>query len=482
MQRIIIIGAGFGGLCMGIGLRRAGIDSFILLEKAASLGGTWRDNTYPGAACDVPSFQYCFSFEQKTDWSRRWAPQAEILDYMEHCADKYGLRPHLRFGAEVQAARFDGEAELWEVTLAGGETLQCEILISAVGQLHRPFIPEILGQDNFTGEQFHSARWNHTCDLRDRDVAVIGNAASAVQLVPEVAKLARRLSVFQRSANWLLPRGERPYPPLARWAFAHVPLAARLHRLWIFLRYEMLWPVIRGKRPGIVRRVERMFRAYLKRQIRDPALREKLVPDYPLGGKRLLISDDYFAALDRDDVALVTDPIDRFTTDAIVTRDGSRHPADCVIYATGFRTTEFLQPMEVTGEDGQRLQDQWQHGARAYLGITVSGFPNFFMLYGPNTNLGHNSILFMLECQCRYVLRCIRELDRRGARTLDVKPAAMEDFDARVQRELSKTVWARTDGSWYRDASGRITNNWSGSTLRYWWMTRRPRFRDYRFS
>ncbi|TMB47037.1 MAG: NAD(P)/FAD-dependent oxidoreductase [Deltaproteobacteria bacterium] len=479
MASIAIIGSGFSGLCLGIQLKRAGIESFTIFEKSNRLGGTWRDNTYPGAACDVPSFAYCFSFEQKTDWSRKWSPQEEIRDYMEHCAQKYDVLRHIRFSTEIAGARFDEGESVWRLRTMDGEEIKVDVLVSAVGQLSRPHIPDIPGIEGFRGERFHSARWNHDVDLSGKRVAVIGNAASAIQFVPQIAPRVQQLTVFQRSANWLLPRGDRAYSEREKRLFGRLPFLARLYRRWIWLQLEMRFPLFRGNRL-IAAMVRRLAERNLREQVADPRLREVLVPDYPVGGKRILISDDYYQALGRENVELVTSGIDHVTEDGIVTRDGATHPADVLIFATGFQSTAFLVPMRIEGRDGRSLESEWAGGARAYLGITVAGFPNFFMMYGPNTNLGHNSIIFMIECQTRYVLEAIRTLAKRELASLDLRPEVLDAYNARIQSELAHTVWAATGKSWYKTEAGQITNNWSGSTVRYWWSTRRFDREHYR--
>jgi len=477
-RRIAIIGSGFGGVCVGIQLKQAGIDSFTIYEKASGLGGTWRDNTYPGAACDSPSFAYCYSFEQKTDWTRKWSGQAEILGYLEHCADAYGLRPHLCFGTEIASARFDEEGSLWRLRTTAGEEIEADVLVSSVGQLNRPALPDIPGLERFQGPCFHSARWDHTAALAGRRVAVIGNAASAIQLVPELAKEVSRLYVFQRSANWMLPRLDRAYSDTAKRIFGRLPWLARLYRWWIWSMFELRWPLFR-RNEWLARRVQRFAEAHIEQEIPDPELRRRLVPDYPIGGKRILISDDYYQTLRKDHVELVTGGIDHLTEDAIVTADGRSIPVDAVVLATGFQTTDFLAPMHIEGTGARSLEKDWQHGPRTYLGITVAGYPSFFMTYGPNTNLGHNSIIFMLECQTRYIVSCIRMLFDRDLDSMDVRRDVMEAFDESTQQELAKTVWAATPRSWYKNAAGRITNNWSGSTTRYWWRTRKVDLADF---
>ncbi len=476
--RVVIVGAGFSGLGLGIQLRKAGFEDFTILDKAKRLGGTWRDNTYPGAACDSPSFAYCFSFEQKTDWSRKWSPQPEILDYLEHCARKYGLLPHLRLGTEVVDARFDESEGLWHVRTADGEELTADVLVTGVGQLNRPHVPAIPGLERFRGERFHSARWNHDYDLRGKTVAVVGNAASAIQFVPRIAPLTRRLLVFQRSANWMLPKLDRGYGEAEKRRFARHPRLARLYRWWIWLSFELRFPVFR-RNPFLSRRIERLAERHMRSIVSDPELQNALVPDYPIGGKRILISDDYYPTLERDDVEVVTSRIRAVTEDAVETGDGRTHPVDAIILATGFQTTSFLTPMKIEGREHRFLEDEWQDGARAYLGMSVAGFPNFFMMYGPNTNLGHNSIVFMLECQARYIVACIRHLAGRDLKYLELRRDVMDAYNARLQRELGRSVWAATGKSWYKTEDGKITNNWSGSTVRYWWRTRRVDLRSY---
>lgn len=471
-RRVAIIGSGFSGLCLGIELKRAGIDAFTIYEKSDRIGGTWRENTYPGAACDVPSFLYCFSFEQKTDWSRKWSPQAEIQQYMEDCARKYDILPHVRFGTEIAAARFDDATGTWHLRTAAGEAIVADVLVSAVGQLNRPHLPRVEGLERFRGTHFHSARWNHGYELAGRRVGVIGNAASAIQFIPQIAPKVEHLTIFQRSANWMLPRGDRAYTAREQWWFTHIPLLARLYRWWIWFQLEQRFPMFRGNRlmTWLTRRIAE---SHLTETVADARLRALLLPDYPIGGKRILISDDYFQALARDNVAVVGDGIAHLTEDAVVTKDGRAHPVDALIFATGFQSTAFLAPMRIEGRDGHMLEEEWAGGARAYRGISVAGFPNLFLMYGPNTNLGHNSIIFMIECQARYILGAIRTLIDRDLDYLDIRRSALDADDARTQRTLATTVWAAPDHSWYKTESGRITNNWCGSTAHYWWVTRR---------
>jgi len=466
--RIAIIGAGHSGICMGMQLKRAGIEDFVILEKGASLGGTWRDNTYPGASCDAPSFLYSFSFAQKTDWSRRFAWQSELLGYSVECAVKSGLLPHCRFNAEVAGASFDEARNVWRVALTDGSTVEAQFLVTGVGQLHRPATPAIAGRDTFAGVQFHSARWDHGVDLAGKRIAVIGNAASAVQFVPQIAPLASQLTIFQRSANWLMPRKDCLYSPrLHRW-MGRWPWLARLrHQFqWFFFGEMQLTPLMKQVR--VVQWLATIkSRMHLRRQVKDPALRVKLTPDYPIGAKRVLFNDDYYPTLNRDNVRLVTDAIERIEPDGVRSKAGDLATAEVIIYATGFQATDFLAPMTIVGAGGRSLRDEWRAGAHAYLGVTVSGFPNLFMLYGPNTNLGHNSILVMIEAQVGYIIDAIRQLDARGVRRLDVKRKVMDEYNRWLQRDLAKSVWAADKQSWYKLADGTITNNWPHSTIRY---------------
>jgi len=475
---IAILGAGVSGLCMGIALKRAGFDAFTIYEKSDRLGGTWYENSYPGAGCDVPSHLYCFSFEPNPDWSRKFSLQPEIQRYLHHCATKYGVLPHVRFGTEIAGARFDAAAGVWRIRTRAGEEIAATVLVSGTGQLNRPFVPAIPGLDDFQGVRFHSARWRHDQDLRGKRVAVIGNGASAVQFIPPVAAVAKRVNVFQRTANWVIPRNDRAYRGVEKALFRYVPMLLKLYRWLIYLQLEVrFFAFFKGSWLG--GRIQQAATEYLHSLIADPALREKLTPDYPVGCKRILISDDYYQALARPNVDVVTSPITRVTRDGVVTADGATHAADAVIFATGFESTSFLAPMEIAGPDGRTLGDAWCDGAEAYMGVAVAGFPNLFLLYGPNTNLGHNSIIFMIECQVRYVVQCIRRLARERTRTLAVRPDAMTAYNAELQHDIKQTAWDAGCTSWYKTAAGKITNNWSGFTLQYWWRTRRPDARAF---
>ncbi|WP_175666140.1 alpha/beta hydrolase fold domain-containing protein [Burkholderia ambifaria] len=477
----IIIGAGFAGIGMAIALQRAGIHDFVIVERSHDVGGVWRDNRYPGAACDVPSHLYSFSFEPNPNWSRVFAPQPEIHAYLQHCARKYGLARHLRFGAEVERAQYDEARALWHVTLADGTTLSAAVLVSGTGQLSRPAMPDLPGIDTFRGRAFHSAHWDRDYPLAGKRVAVVGTGASAIQFVPAIAADVERLVVFQRSPAYVMPRPDRAYRPWEQALFRRLPWAMKLHRASIYVRYESRAIAFTRLHGLMDVAIGRPFRKLLARDVRDPALRARLTPDYPIGCKRILLSSDYLAALDRDNVELVTQRIRRVTETGIETDDGVHHPVDAIVYGTGFAATAFLSPMRITGRDGLDLNDAWRRGAQAYLGLTVPGFPNFFMLYGPNTNLGHNSIVYMLESQIAHVMRCVRAMRRNGATAIDVDPRRYRRFNAHVQQRLAGSVWSGCK-SWYVDASGHNSTNWPGFTLTYRWITRFTGLSAYRFT
>ncbi|MET8862625.1 NAD(P)/FAD-dependent oxidoreductase [Nonomuraea sp. NPDC004580] len=475
--RVAIIGAGFGGLCMAIRLERAGIHTYTVFERAADLGGTWRDNSYPGAGCDIPSHLYSYSFEKYASWTRRYPEQPEILDYLHHCADKYDVRRKICLRTEVRRAVFDGGA--WQVTTSsteGERTETFDVVVMAVGQLNRPHMPDISGVDEFEGVSFHSARWNHDHDLTGRRVAVIGTGSSAAQLVPRVAERAEHLYLFQRTPNWVIPKPDAAFGPLTRMAFRFVPGVQRAYREWIYRYAEgTLYPALaQGWSEGLLR--QRALR-HLRDQVPDPELRARLTPDYPPGCKRVVVDSSFYPALTMQNVSLVTDRIARVTPKGVDTAEGA-YEVDTIVYATGFRSTEFLVPMEVAGREGRSLSERWKDGAEAYLGISVPGFPNLFMLYGPNTNLGHNSIIFMIECQVAHIMACLPHLGASGP--IEVRPEAMAAWRRQLDVAMGKMVWGAGCRSWYKTADGRVTNNWPGPTTLYRRLTARPPEPAYR--
>jgi cation diffusion facilitator CzcD-associated flavoprotein CzcO len=468
---VTIIGAGFGGICMGIKLRRAGIP-FTILEKSDRVGGVWRDNTYPGAACDIPSHLYSYSFEPSHDWSRKYGTQPEIQSYIDQCAHKYGVVEHVRFGQAVQRADFDESSSQWTVMLDDGDTVTSRFLVTATGQLSLPADPKFPGLETFGGNVFHSARWDHDYDLRGRRVAVVGTGASAIQFVPQIAPLAAKLYVLQRSAPYVLPKPDRPYTPLEKYLYRHFPamLVASRTRQYAYHEARVL-PLTKGIG---VNAIEKAWERYFHAQITDDELRGMLRPDYAIGCKRVLISNDWYAALSRPNVEVIPAGLTEVRLDSIVAADGSERDVDTIIFGTGFATNDFLAPMRVTGRDGRELHEVWgeRGGADAFKGISVPGFPNLFMLYGPNTNLGHNSIIYMLESQTDYVVEALRHAASHGAKWLDVRPEAHAEYNDELQRQLKKTVWQAGCDSWYVTDAGKNTNNWPSFTFDYRRQTR----------
>ncbi|WP_218511358.1 alpha/beta hydrolase fold domain-containing protein [Variovorax sp. dw_308] len=477
----LIVGTGFGGIGMAIALRKAGVRDFLIVEKSHDVGGVWRDNSYPGAACDVPSHLYSFSFEPNPNWTRVFARQQEIHAYLRHCTRKYDLADHIRFGAEVAQARYDEAQALWHVTLVDGTMLSASMLISATGQLSRPAIPKIPGMEDFKGRTFHSAHWDHGYALSGKRVAVVGTGASAIQFVPAIADTVRQLTVFQRSAAYIMPRPDRAYAGWEKALFQWIPGAMKLHRASIYLRYESRAIAFTRFKSLMKVAVGLPFRRLLSKQVPDAALRARLTPDYPIGCKRVLLSGEYLAAMSKPNVELVSEGIRRVTADGIETTDGVHHPADAIVYGTGFAATEFLSPMRITGRAGLELNEAWKRGAHAYLGLTVPGFPNFFMLYGPNTNLGHNSIVYMLESQIAHVMRCRKAMQAANAGTIEVDEQRHRRFNVHIQQRLRDTVWNGCK-SWYVDATGHNSTNWPGFTVSYRMLTRFSSLHAYRFT
>lgn len=477
---VIIIGTGFGGLCMAIQLRNAGIETFTLLEKASGVGGTWRDNTYPGAACDVQSHLYSFSFEPKHDWSRKFGLQPEILDYMQHCVEKYDLAGHIQFNNEVASAVFNEATNTWTVTTTDGESQTADIIVTATGQLNQPAWPNIPGLDTFAGTTFHSARWDHNYDLSGKNVGVIGTGASAIQFVPEIVPKVRALSLFQRSAAWVLPKPDRPFYKWEQALFQKIPAWDRIYRSLIYWKNESR-ALAFTRFNSLLELFAWQAKRFAKHQVRDPEKFRHLIPDYKIGCKRILISNDWYSAVDQSHVELVTTGIERVVEEGLITTDGALHRLDAIILGTGFAASDFLSPMEITGRNGASLNQAWATGSEAYKGITVSGFPNLFMLYGPNTNLAHNSIVYMLESQVRYVLGCINTLSATPGAAMDVKPDRLKTFSEGVQAKLKDSVWESGCHSWYLDSDGKNTVNWPGFTFTYRKATREVNPDDYEF-
>ncbi len=451
--RIAILGAGFSGMGMAIALKRRGLDNFTIYEKADEVGGTWRENVYPGVACDVPSHLYSFSFEPNPDWSKRFSPGGEIWDYMKKVARKHDLYAKARFGKKVVRIRHDGIK--WMIDFADGSGAEADIVISGLGGLHEPNIPPFNERETFRGPIFHTAQWRGDVDLKGKRVAVIGSAASAVQVVPEIAPLVSRLEIFQRTANWVMPRPSYAYPAWAKKLFRAVPPLARLYRGFYFSLMEWRHKAFEGGDNYVKRFVSKTFMKHMDEQVKDPALRARLTPSYPVGCKRILISDRYLPAVQRDNVDIVTEAIERFEEGGVRTKDGRLHRADVIILATGFKPFNLLDSIEVAGPAGVTLAETWKGGVAAHRTVAVPGFPNFFMLLGPNSGLGHNSVILMIEAQVNYVVQLIEEMRARRAAAVEPTREAAAAYDRRLQRDLKDMVWAGGCQSWYLDETGR---------------------------
>ena len=480
--RVIVIGAGFGGLATAYELSKDGLADVTVLEKADDIGGVWRENTYPGAACDVPSHLYSYSFARKTNWGRRYAEQSDILGYIHDTANRFGLRDLVRTGTEVTSADYDDGTATWQVATASGEIFVADVLVPAVGQLSRPAFPPIPGLDTFAGPSFHSAEWRHDVDLTGKRIAVLGTGASAIQFVPRIRRNAAHVKVFQRSAPYVVPKLDRGYTGAHHAAFANIPGFAAAMREVVWQITELLGLALTKVAP-LARLLHVLAAANLKRRVKDPQLRAKLTPDYPIGCKRVLFSSDWYPALASDNVDVETAAITEVTATGVRTADGQGHEVvhevDVIIYGTGFKATEFLAPMRISGRHGRDVHSEWADGARAHLGMAVPGFPSMFMIYGPNTNLGSSSIILMMEQQARYIRQVVEELARGGvARAFEVRSAVEDAYDAEVQARLDDGVWTDCD-SWYRTASGRVTTNWPGLVREYQRRTRSAVLADY---
>ena len=478
--RVAILGAGFAGLGMAIQLTRHGIDDFLVIERADEVGGTWRDNTYPGAACDIRSDLYSFSFFPKPDWTTHYASQPEILGYLKSAAEHFNLYSRILLGAELLAAAWDDARALWRIETSR-ETLTASVLVAGAGPLIDPKWPDIPGLESFAGPRFHSARWNHDIDLAGKRVAVIGTGASAIQFVPEVQKVAARVSVFQRSAPWILPRADAVTSRGRRALFARIPVLQGISRRWIFARAEAQFAGFRFRRVGGV--IEALATSYLNHAVPDPDLRRKLTPSFRLGCKRILISSAFYPAMGKPNMELVTESIESIRGNAIITADGSSRTFDVLIGGTGFNATKPPVARLLRGRDGVLLADRWAPHMTALHGTTVAEFPNLFLLVGPNTALGHNSIIYIIEAQLEYVLKALDALERRHATALEPTPAAQAEYNAKLQRSLSRAVWS-TGGctNFYLDETGRNTTLWPHPAAAFRRALSRFRTSDYAFA
>jgi cation diffusion facilitator CzcD-associated flavoprotein CzcO len=462
---VIIIGSGFGGLGTAIKLRAAGNDSFVVLERAMDLGGTWRDNDYPGCACDVQSHLYSFSFERNPDWSRLFAPQREILSYLQHCADKYDVRRFIRFGECVVRAEYDDARAEWTVRTSAGSVYRAKALVCAIGALSNPAYPAIPGLERFEGRTFHSALWDHDFDLRGKRVAVIGTGASAIQFVPQIAKQVAHLDLYQRTPPWVFPKPDRPTSERQRWLFARFPFLLWLYRVFVYWMLETR--VFAFFRPRLMKYAGEMAKRYIASQIPDPELRRKVTPNYTMGCKRILMADDYYPALARANVNVVAESIREVRQHGVVTADGTEREIDAIVFGTGFTVQTLVPAGMIIGSNGRDIVDTWKNGdgIAAYKGTTVAGFPNLFILAGPNTGLGHTSMVFMIESQIAYFMGALARMKGAGWASVDVRPEVQTAYNEKLQRKHTNGVWSSGCRSWYLDARGRNTTLWPGFTF-----------------
>jgi cation diffusion facilitator CzcD-associated flavoprotein CzcO len=470
---VLIVGSGFSGMGIAINLRRSGREDFVIIEKADEVGGTWRENTYPGCACDVPSHLYSYSYALNPDWTRSYSYQPEIQEYLRRIADEFDLRPKVHFGTEMTGARWDDDDQAWRISTSSGRTYVARVLVSGIGGLHVPNIPELPGRDEFQGVAFHSARWRHDVDLTGKRVAVVGTGASAVQFLPRIAEDVGHVTVYQRTPPWVLPKPDHRISERARTVFRRLPAVQRAYRNVIYWALEARAVGFNG-RPAMLRLAEQVVGRQIARQVADPALRPQLLPDYRLGCKRILIANDYYPTYNRDNVDLATGAVRRITSTGVIGADGVEREVDVIIYGTGFHVTDVFEHVDVVGRGGVSLWERFQkRGIETYLGINVANFPNFSLLLGPNTALGHNSVVFMIEQQAKYVVRLLEEMDARGVRTFEVREAAQQRFNDALQTKLENGIWS-TGGctSWYLDSQGRNRTIWPGFTVSYWWQTR----------
>lgn len=478
--KFAIIGAGFGGIAMAIRLQQHGIYDFIILEKGSDFGGTWRDNQYPGAACDVQSHLYSLSFAPKSDWSKRYAEAPEIFSYIQDLVTDYNLRAFCRLNTEVLAAHYQAERCLWQLQLQDQSILEAQFVIFASGPLHIPQIPDILGIEKFQGNVFHSAQWDHTYDPTGKNVASIGTGGSAIQYIPEIAPQCKQLYVMQRTAAWVIPRDERAYPDLEKKLFKKYDWFRKLHRARLYWSNESrVVPIVK---PGIMKFTQKLAELFIKYEVKNPELAKKLTPDYIMGCKRILVSNKYFPTFNRHNVELVTEKIQELTEHSIITQDGKERPIDCLIYGTGFITDPriYMKNFQCTGLDGVELNEMWKQGAESYYGICVKDFPNLFQLLGPNTLLAHNSVIFMIEAQVEYILQLMQLVDQSQSDAIMVKDQAQDTFNQQVQHMFEKTVWQSGCVNWYQQEGGKNFALWPTYTWKYWLKTKKPNATDYR--
>lgn len=468
--QVAIIGTGFSGLGMAIRLKQTGTNDFVILERADDIGGTWRDNTYPGCACDIPSHLYSFSFALNPNWSRSYSPQKEIWEYLRNCAERYGIVPHIRWNSPLQQATWDDTAQQWQITTPHGP-LTAKVLVVGNGPLSEPSWPNIKGLADFKGKMFHSAQWDHDYDLQGKRVAVIGTGASAIQFVPLIQPKVAQLVLFQRTPPWIVPREDHAIPAWQRNLYRWLPLTQRLVRNIIYWQREILALGL-VYQPERVKDAEKLAHQHLEKQVPDPVLRAKLTPDYSLGCKRILLSDDFYPALTQPNLQLVTEHIEEIRSNSIVTSDGTEYPVDAIICSTGFKATEAPIAQQIRGRQGKLLAEEWASGSQAYLGTTVAGYPNLFFMIGPNTGLGHNSMVYMIESQISYILEALHLMQDRQLGSIEVREEAQEHFNTTLQSRMKGTVWNSGCKSWYLDKRGHNTTLWPGFTFTFRNLTR----------
>lgn len=469
----VIVGSGFSGLCIAIKMQQAGL-AYVVLEQASAIGGTWRDNTYPGAACDVPSNLYCFSFAPNPKWSRTYPQQAEIQTYMNECADKFSLRKNIQLNKTVTSARFDCTRKIWRIEVnEGAEVFEAHTLVTGVGGLSQPKMPDIKGIETFAGNLFHTARWRHDISLDGKRVGIVGTGASAIQIVPEIADKVQQLNIFQRTPPWLIFKPDFSIQYWRRWLRTKLPILQKINRAYTYSWHES-WAIAFTRFPAVLKVVQLLAKLFMQLNIRDKALREKLMPHYVIGCKRVLLSNNYFSTLKKSNVNLVSDAIECITPNGIRTRDGREHTMDIIIASTGFLAAEAGSPFPVYGLDNKELNEQWKQGPSAYLGTTVSGFPNFFIMTGPNTALGHNSMIYMIESQASYVMSALKIITQTPGIAFDIPQQTQAEYNDSLQKQLAKTVW-NTGGcsSWYLASNGLNTTLWPDFTFVYRHKTRR---------
>lgn len=469
----IIIGAGFSGICMAIKLKQTGLNNFIILERNPQLGGTWYDNHYPGAACDVQSHLYSFSFEPKADWSRMFGPQQEILQYMEHCTEKYGINSHFQFNTSVSSTVFNDDTSTWTITDNKGNTYTANAVIGCSGGLSQPAMPHIKGIDTFKGKTFHSAKWDNTYDLKGKNIAIIGTGASAIQIVPAVAEEVKELFLFQRTPPWIMPKPDREMSGFEKKLFKAAPFMQGLFRGYLYWVHEAMAAGF-VTNPAILKFAQGMAKRHMKKAVKDEALQAKLTPTYTMGCKRILISNDYYPALTRSNVHVETNAITEVNESGVKTADGTQHNVDAIVYATGFHASDGVMAFDIKGKNGLDIHEAWHNGAEAYLGTTVAGFPNLFFIVGPNTGLGHSSMLLMIEAQVQYIMEGIKAIRANQWKHINLKLAVQQAYNNEIQNELTKTVW-QSGGctSWYQNKSGKNVTLWPGYTFTFMKRTKK---------